>query len=1186
MDLPAPQSIDQASWILENSPEQTSPEDIWEIPVPRRRSLKWSIILSYIISIFRFSNEYQKGKFDLILGDNKDVEVMKNRTKIRRKPTWKKIREQVHSFNPFLNRQPLFLNKTMLHLVKLFGERLNTRGVQEMCDGDIFGNSRMLGTISKLLQCCIKVYQIDSKGERKITEYFFERQNSNTTIVLFQRVQNAHRSPGRVRFSFGMNLCYAYRFRRERLKVILKLAQFPSSIVLEIVNNLDYDENFLLALLKNSWREYIPQIYNSPYIPPRLLYAGFNTNPCLPVENGVSAFFHCTGLDSDRLFYILYDYVTNSFYESEYSLRCPSPEITLALQSVDSILRNDLSTCNNFSSLSCRQLSAVKTYDDVFKFNQFQRAVIHDIIYIKENYSRLQNFNLNKKIIVSVLKNYENIAFDGISFRKIFSYYIKYKECYENIDYFTCLLLFDNILHLNPTNNPILMPTIFKFFLTILSYKKFPKCDHGMFCNVCLPTPGLKGLQCIPFLYRQQLRIHCKELLMHLMNDPNEDKCDPDMTLKDIIIQLEHFPEIKDEFLFTRLITYLKTACDVSFQNDGRKGILAFERALQVLGETLVISEKNNIVGCLLNFNLPLGLGKVLLNLRNHCFSHYQASSSFGKCDLENDASRFESLHPLLRCILEIVQQVYVLQMFRVEIFLIEISNINYSFYTYRNIFNKILREAHRISEQQFEYFNLMKPKVKLCVENIIKGLKRSINEYENVIELKQEVLTLKVFVYFISRQSNKAHAIRLVKTVKVLSGFIKNNCDKRLNDLIKRKLTSDVMNFISRQSKNTEAFRLAIAVKVLSDFVINNCDKRLNDLIKGKLSSDVMNLCDIIKKVFSDIVSIDEDCSTFDYSKLTKFLDDLKSFKYFSMQEITTIKQKCLDRCKEVEESVVSLQNSLQNGSSLSLKEEEKLLNGIPMMGHKREILKKALLRDHKKASNMLNDLRKRTQSVKDIKDIETFITFVDKQENRNLLFSTEFPYHMNKKILHFLNRKVECLLHSMKQLKILLIEESEEIRSLYTSNSNNENARKHAVFLMRERYKRDPVVQLSLEMLLFDCQNILYRREDFKHLWEKLSGLFSGANLRDVLSHGNTVLQMAGQDLDINDLPANFIEKMLELVDDIEVLEALSFFWSKSKPMSLEEYENEIMQNTNMKSLIKKHPKWESYMQLLPLH
>ncbi|GIY69267.1 hypothetical protein CDAR_235561 [Caerostris darwini] len=135
-----------------------------------------------------------------------------------------------------------------------------------------------------------------------------------------------------------------------------------------------------------------------------------------------------------------------------------------------------------------------------------------------------------------------------------------------------------------------------------------------------------------------------------------------------------------------------------------------------------------------------------------------------------------------------------------------------------------------------------------------------------------------------------------------------------------------------------------------------------------------------------------------------------------------------------------------------------------------------------------------------------------------------------------------------------------------------------------MRERYKKRHVIQVSLEMLLFDCFNILKKRKELKILWKKLSGLFTGIHLRDVLSHGDVLLENISLHLDQDDLPSNLIEKMLELIKDAPALAALSRVWRDTKPLDDEEFELEISKS-ELSNKIQKCPRWKEYMFLLPL-
>ncbi|GIY24996.1 hypothetical protein CDAR_453281 [Caerostris darwini] len=172
------------------------------------------------------------------------------------------------------------------------------------------------------------------------------------------------------------------------------------------------------------------------------------------------------------------------------------------------------------------------------------------------------------------------------------------------------------------------------------------------------------------------------------------------------------------------------------------------------------------------------------------------------------------------------------------------------------------------------------------------------------------------------------------------------------------------------------------------------------------------------------------------------------------------------------------------------------------------------------------------------------------------------------------------------IERLKEILVDENRDIKYLFSSNCN-EGEKKHAIFLMCESYKKNHGFRFSAEMLLFDCLNIFEKRKDLDDLKEKLSGLFSGINLRNVLSHGDVLLENMGLYLDKDDLPSNLIEKMLQLIDDLPALKALSDLWWETNSNNCKEFKNELskIKGTPLSEKIKNCPRWQEYMLLLPL-
>ncbi|CAL1262277.1 unnamed protein product [Larinioides sclopetarius] len=134
---------------------------------------------------------------------------------------------------------------------------------------------------------------------------------------------------------------------------------------------------------------------------------------------------------------------------------------------------------------------------------------------------------------------------------------------------------------------------------------------------------------------------------------------------------------------------------------------------------------------------------------------------------------------------------------------------------------------------------------------------------------------------------------------------------------------------------------------------------------------------------------------------------------------------------------------------------------------------------------------------------------------------------------------------------------------------------------------------VRASLELLLFDCMNILKTSPSLRRLWLKANELFTGACLRNILSHGDPILEIVGGSLDEGDLPSHFIDKMLELIEDGDALQILSDLWMKEKTTSLQQFESRLMATDPSLREVQKWMKkrsgdeggWKDYLTLLPL-
>lgn len=173
------------------------------------------------------------------------------------------------------------------------------------------------------------------------------------------------------------------------------------------------------------------------------------------------------------------------------------------------------------------------------------------------------------------------------------------------------------------------------------------------------------------------------------------------------------------------------------------------------------------------------------------------------------------------------------------------------------------------------------------------------------------------------------------------------------------------------------------------------------------------------------------------------------------------------------------------------------------------------------------------------------------------------------------------------MKSLKNILIDEDDEIQKVWIWG-RCKAMKHHMKFLMRQRYIRDVRVRASLDMAMFDCVNILHK-PDLSDLYEKSTDLFSGIDLRNVLAHRTNIPETIGGILDEDDFPSIMIEKMLELIDDLEAVESIFKLFPKVGILEEKDFVNWInnpSDDTFKKEIkaIRKCERWDRYLFLFP--
>ncbi|XP_054711031.1 uncharacterized protein LOC129220626 [Uloborus diversus] len=184
-----------------------------------------------------------------------------------------------------------------------------------------------------------------------------------------------------------------------------------------------------------------------------------------------------------------------------------------------------------------------------------------------------------------------------------------------------------------------------------------------------------------------------------------------------------------------------------------------------------------------------------------------------------------------------------------------------------------------------------------------------------------------------------------------------------------------------------------------------------------------------------------------------------------------------------------------------------------------------------------------------------------------------------MSGDILKFLRSRILIL-------RKLLIDDNPDVKILY---ERAKSKRTKALILEKlvHLYHSDSEFQASLEMVLFDCMNILETKK-LKKLWKKTFNLFSGINIRNVLGHGNPLLESSGKLLDPDDLPTELIRQMMQFLSDYEAIDAMVEILNKKKTdfdgfidiMECSE-ETELI---NLVKNIRKCERWKKYAMLIP--
>ncbi|GFU25744.1 uncharacterized protein NPIL_276081 [Nephila pilipes] len=1094
---------------------------IWEIYTPEKNSLYWSIVLSYLIPTAhaRNSKEFKQRLTNLIGNEKETAQILRS---ISAKFVRSVVTDRLIRLNPF-KKTHTFTDENLSSLFRIFKKRLN-RYTKNRPPGSV--EDLKLEATSKMLNCFIRVYKINSSGNKEFTLYPRDSGTSSgkdsNTITIFYHSDTKLKNREKDTFGFGMKEEIANLLREKALTFILKKDKFLKMKCPCIRQVVGSDRNLPICLLNSDMKDVIPRIYKSPYILRKLINAGYIMNPLEPGRDGFSAFYYCIGLSDSQFLNILYNYAANNFQRSEESCRKPSDEILQSLGHLMDTIEEDYKKSKGFSSLGN---VALHRYCEISRFNKYQENVVK---ILKDN-QQSDTYD----VVLAILKEYSAFYFSNSlpnDENMQFEDYVNFSNYYEILDSFTCIIFLDN-----PSIE--FASLVEPFLLTLLSNKYFSKIDHIHSSNSSFQCKQCAS-RIIPFKHRMNLH----QALQTLLNSGRLISKSKDTATGDMIRNsIREIP--KDEFLLERLKIHLEHAINVQIEHfdedgnqlikDNMKEVLTIIRTLQVFGEVLQTSLLNFMSGFLLKAHLPSDLKPTLSDIRNR-LSHYYANYIQGRLNLENKTDILKGIQDELKNIYEFLEPVFVSQQFRMKEFLIK---------SQMEKFPNLKEELEIIAAEQKIWCETHSNEYKCFASNVVKFFKSN---------LPLPSSTKKDDAAF----SDK---IKLLKAgIQSIDSVFSFNCIFIPDHLV------------------TASQKLLDSVSTLES--IGFTDQGIAGMNNAFL---------VYEKVLQQLFNYEEinpNQPEMEFPNLKQFKNTLKGYNIFSNSENRKIRSNISLLLKPSFEATLKLEEALKRRESLP--DIDQILDETFLSVKKRGEIKKNFVSNPDNCLKLLENFSYNSEEMalgQEDDTTEKLLNVITKEEYRNFLLNASLQEKpLETKMLKLINQKSEFLLSRIQQIKYILIDEGDETRSL-TEYGRTEEVKKHIRFLMCQRYMMEMDVRASLDMLLFDCLNTL-NRKDLDDIYKKTSNMLAGANLRDILSHGNIVIETIGSLLDPDDLPSELISKMLELIKDEQIISCLSKLWTKEKPTTKNEL-SDIIDQDPKSSFVKKCSRWGSYAAILPI-
>ncbi|KAG8176863.1 hypothetical protein JTE90_027167 [Oedothorax gibbosus] len=987
----------------------------------------------------------------------------------------------------------------------------------------------------------------------------FPESNKNNSIVMCSIYSEKS-------FSFGVPKDLGFRKQKLALHEILVKIKFAESernitpVINAICSLPGKSQNFIISLLESDVAKYIPLIYKSPYILSKLRDAALETDPTIENGEGKSALFYTLTNNQPLFLYFLYDHAANACLLTEGSIRSPDSVIVRNLNHVQEILINLKSKVESFDIDANVKKNAFLKLSELCRFNNFQIDVCRSINIIRSSFipiSKVCEAVERRNVMVNILRNYEKyfewnaeVSCCAEEFLLFYEFF-EHGHYYDNLDFCSAVMFFDNLYLLKE-----------RLKLSVESWKYeigYSEIESRFFlliyCKKYFESIGKKsfGLHLVSRMIIFQERLLLKSYLREFKETLEKESICESNTVGNLpdteVRTLTNVPQIYSEFLVLRLKHYLKAAASIELIDF--KAVLILQRTLQVIGECVKDSDFKSVQK-VFSVIIPEELLSSLKQIRNELVHPTGFNFSY-RISAEKDYKLFKGIQKEIRTIESIFNPIFCAHKYEMEQFAISLAKIDVD--KARSIKIPELHKPKLIlllaaDGEQFTNEDNFEDKLIKLFKELSSSITSSFNREEQVINkgsilqlkyaFKNAVNILKKKVNFMkSKCNNVVESFHCVDEYFFAVEYIFTYLivlDKNLRNDLKRQIISQIR--VRERTWHCALYR-----------TMKKGQPNENTAFQRDVEDILSYYEQTIQEIFLKTNCRPKKNLQFTFEHIKKFKKILKGNYYINETEKKEFFKDIPVDVKTTLEIKRKIKNFLEGKGSLHLNKKEfgEEIDKLPLKPRKkRELLDNFGFRNTKNSLLIINSVFRNFDSeLKNaISDNE-----VGKKQNEYICNGLKLPdtsRNILSKIIKGKKRDdqekeggLSFLRNRIKQLKAIFIDADASIKKLWES-ARSTRKKSHVQERLVHVFLKVPLTQVAVEMLLFDCMIIL-KTTDLKDLCRKTTNLFNGINLRNVLAHGNPLLESLGRLLDPTDLPSELVRKMIDLISDLDVIDCM---------------------------------------------